>query len=121
MVTPDNTKILLFLICNILLGSCSRNTTSASQASATNGSSNGGGTPWKHYDNSSAYSSDNKSLYDLVSSQSDRPVIEDLFLDMRNGNPAFRLGVWELQGFSVDKASNPGVLEVMCRTILENG
>lgn len=33
---------------------------------------------------------------------------------------SLRLGCWDLEGCSFDKAHNPGVLEVICMTILEN-
>ncbi|KAK2726039.1 hypothetical protein QYM36_000483 [Artemia franciscana] len=32
----------------------------------------------------------------------------------------FRLGSWNLDGFCCDKISNPGVIDVVCRTILRN-
>jgi hypothetical protein len=61
-------------------------------------------------------------MYDIMSMKSwPRPIMEEVFLDMRKGNSAFRLATWNLQAFSPEKAENPGVREVVCRTILENG
>ncbi|XP_077982835.1 endonuclease/exonuclease/phosphatase family domain-containing protein 1-like [Glandiceps talaboti] len=51
-------------------------------------------------------------------------VIRDFvpeFTGIMNGLPVIRVGTWNLSRFSKDKASNCGVMEVVCRTILENG
>ncbi|XP_055013081.1 endonuclease/exonuclease/phosphatase family domain-containing protein 1 [Boleophthalmus pectinirostris] len=40
---------------------------------------------------------------------------------VREGKPVVRLATWSLQGCSNDKANNPGVREVVCMTLLENG
>lgn len=37
------------------------------------------------------------------------------------GRSVVRIGSWNLLSFTKWKARNPGVREVMCRTILENG
>ncbi|KAK3508405.1 hypothetical protein QTP70_028163 [Hemibagrus guttatus] len=37
----------------------------------------------------------------------------------RHGKPVVRLATWDLQRCSSDKANNPGVKEVVCRTLLE--
>lgn len=39
---------------------------------------------------------------------------------LRDGKPVVRLATWSLQDCSCDKANNPGVLEVVCMTLLEN-
>lgn len=39
---------------------------------------------------------------------------------LRDGKPVVRIATWSLQGCSCDKASNPGVKEVVCMTLLEN-
>ncbi|XP_056376458.1 endonuclease/exonuclease/phosphatase family domain-containing protein 1 isoform X1 [Hyla sarda] len=50
---------------------------------------------------------------------STRPAVE-VFGGVREGKPVLRLATWNLQNCSLDKASNPGVREVVCMTILEN-
>ncbi|KAG9463986.1 hypothetical protein GDO78_020692 [Eleutherodactylus coqui] len=50
---------------------------------------------------------------------STRPAVE-VFGGVREGRPVLRLATWNLQNCSLDKASNPGVREVVCMTILEN-
>lgn len=37
----------------------------------------------------------------------------------RHGKPLLRVATWDLQRCSSDKANNPGVKEVVCRTLLE--
>lgn len=58
-------------------------------------------------------------IFDLLSAYSHRPVVEDFYY-VRNGRKAFRMATWNLSGLSLEKAINPGFLEVCCRTILEN-
>ncbi|KAK9870562.1 hypothetical protein WA026_008122 [Henosepilachna vigintioctopunctata] len=60
-------------------------------------------------------------IYELLSVYSSRPIINEIFRHSRNGKPAFRVSSWNLQNFSLEKASNLGVKEVVCRTLLENG
>lgn len=48
-----------------------------------------------------------------------RPSVESPS-GLRDGKPVLRLGTWNLQGCSCDKANNPGVKEVVCMTLLEN-
>nr|XP_033786093.1 endonuclease/exonuclease/phosphatase family domain-containing protein 1 isoform X1 [Geotrypetes seraphini] len=43
------------------------------------------------------------------------------FPGVREGRPVLRVATWNLQRCSVDKANNPGVREVLCMTLLENG
>ncbi|XP_063308220.1 endonuclease/exonuclease/phosphatase family domain-containing protein 1 [Pelobates fuscus] len=50
---------------------------------------------------------------------STRPTVE-IFGGVREGKPVLRLASWNLQNCSLDKASNPGVREVVCMTLLEN-
>lgn len=39
---------------------------------------------------------------------------------IRNDHSTLRMASWNLDKFSLEKSSNPGVKEVICRTILEN-
>jgi len=55
-----------------------------------------------------------------LSAYSQRPVLEEYFHGLRNGKLALRIATWNLQNFTLEKAENPGVKEVICRTILEN-
>ncbi|XP_004607013.1 endonuclease/exonuclease/phosphatase family domain-containing protein 1 [Sorex araneus] len=50
---------------------------------------------------------------------STRPTVE-AFAGTRDGRPVLRAATWNLQGCSLEKASNPGVREVVCMTLLEN-
>uniref|UniRef100_A0A8C5MXF7 Endonuclease/exonuclease/phosphatase family domain-containing protein 1 n=1 Tax=Leptobrachium leishanense TaxID=445787 RepID=A0A8C5MXF7_9ANUR len=50
---------------------------------------------------------------------STRPTVE-IFGGVREGKPVLRVASWNLQNCSLDKASNPGVREVVCMTLLEN-
>lgn len=49
-----------------------------------------------------------------------RPVVDYPTFKCNNRN-AVRIASWNLQCFSEEKASNPGVRDVVCMTILENG
>ncbi|XP_035225695.1 endonuclease/exonuclease/phosphatase family domain-containing protein 1-like [Stegodyphus dumicola] len=62
-----------------------------------------------------------KDFYELVSSLVTRPPVSEVFNFNYIGRQVLRLASWNLQEFVVEKAKNPGVQEVMCRTILENG
>lgn len=59
-------------------------------------------------------------ILDLLSAYSHRPIIEEDFKYERNGVRCCRIASWNLHQLSVEKVSNPGVREVICRTILEN-
>ncbi|XP_072936370.1 endonuclease/exonuclease/phosphatase family domain-containing protein 1-like [Epargyreus clarus] len=59
-------------------------------------------------------------ILDLLSAYSHRPVVEELFMYERDGVTCCRLASWNLHQLSVEKITNPGVREVVCRTILEN-
>lgn len=59
-------------------------------------------------------------ILDLLSAYSHRPVVEEVFTYERDGVRCCRLASWNLHQLSIDKISNPGVREVICRTILEN-
>lgn len=61
-----------------------------------------------------------RDILDVLSACSPRPIVEDHFDGKRKGRPALRLASWNLGGLSPEKAENPGVKEVICRTILEN-
>ncbi|XP_072303444.1 endonuclease/exonuclease/phosphatase family domain-containing protein 1 [Eucyclogobius newberryi] len=52
---------------------------------------------------------------------SSRPKVEPPPPGTREGKPVVRLATWSLQACSTDKANNPGVREVVCMTLLENG
>jgi len=39
----------------------------------------------------------------------------------KDNRPVVRVASWNLQGFSSEKAENPGVKEVICMSVLENG
>lgn len=60
-------------------------------------------------------------IFELLSLRSERPVVRDVFIGKYQGQPAIRVASWNLQQLTREKISNPGVLEVVCRTILENG
>ncbi|KAK1172272.1 endonuclease/exonuclease/phosphatase family domain-containing protein 1-like [Acipenser oxyrinchus oxyrinchus] len=49
-----------------------------------------------------------------------RPNAE-AFSGLRDGKAVLRLATWNLQCCSSEKANNPGVREVVCMTLLENG
>ncbi|KAK4880532.1 hypothetical protein RN001_008678 [Aquatica leii] len=59
-------------------------------------------------------------IFELLSAYSYRPIPEEDFCYARNGEKALRIASWNLQNFTLDKAQNLGVREVICRTILEN-
>ncbi|XP_055691974.1 endonuclease/exonuclease/phosphatase family domain-containing protein 1-like [Lutzomyia longipalpis] len=59
-------------------------------------------------------------IYDLLGAYSHRPTVEGDFQFSRNGRRALRVASWNLDRMTKAKAENPGVLEVICRTILEN-
>lgn len=59
-------------------------------------------------------------IFELLGAYSHRPVVAEEFRYERNGNRAIRVASWNLDRLSMAKAENPGVLEVICRTILEN-
>ncbi|XP_075442735.1 endonuclease/exonuclease/phosphatase family domain-containing protein 1 isoform X2 [Ascaphus truei] len=50
---------------------------------------------------------------------STRPPVE-VFGGVREGKPVLRVATWNLQNCSLEKASNPGVREVVGMTLLEN-
>ncbi|CAG5048349.1 unnamed protein product [Parnassius apollo] len=59
-------------------------------------------------------------ILDLLAAYSHRPIVEELFTYERDGIRCCRLATWNLHQLSIDKITNPGVREVICRTILEN-
>lgn len=59
-------------------------------------------------------------IFELLSTYSPRPILDDTFNYQRQGESAVRIALWNLEKFSFEKASNLGVKEVICRTILEN-
>ncbi|XP_035828807.1 endonuclease/exonuclease/phosphatase family domain-containing protein 1 [Aplysia californica] len=50
----------------------------------------------------------------------ERPNVAPITLKHKN-RKVFRLASWNLERFSTEKAKNPGVKDVICMTILENG
>ena len=60
-------------------------------------------------------------VYDLLSLRSERPEIRGLFQNQHNGRSAIRIATWNLGKLTIDKIGNPGVMEVVCRTVLERG
>ncbi|XP_063877592.1 endonuclease/exonuclease/phosphatase family domain-containing protein 1-like isoform X2 [Scylla paramamosain] len=60
-------------------------------------------------------------IYELLSLRSERPVVKEVFTGNYQGQPAIRVATWNLQQLTKEKICNLGVLEVVCRTILENG
>lgn len=59
-------------------------------------------------------------VFELLSIYSPRPLFQKF--NFRSGDAlAVRIGSWNLSALSSEKASNLGVKEVICRTILENG
>ncbi|PSN31026.1 Endonuclease/exonuclease/phosphatase family domain-containing protein 1 [Blattella germanica] len=61
-----------------------------------------------------------KDIFELLSAYSQRPILEEDFHGVRNGKVAVRVATWNLQNFTLEKIENPGVKEIICRTILEN-
>ncbi|KAG8231904.1 hypothetical protein J437_LFUL011373 [Ladona fulva] len=60
-------------------------------------------------------------LFELLSLHSERPIVEEIDDIKSEGNGiVLRVASWNLDNFYLDKAENPGVREVICRTILEN-
>lgn len=59
-------------------------------------------------------------ILDLLSAYSHRPVVEEVFTYERNGAKCCRLASWNIHRLSIEKVMNPGVREVVCRTILEH-
>lgn len=62
-----------------------------------------------------------KDFYELVSSLVTRPPVDEVFRFRHLDRQVLRLGSWNLEEFVAQKARNPGVQEVICRTVLENG
>ncbi|CAD5110782.1 DgyrCDS148 [Dimorphilus gyrociliatus] len=53
--------------------------------------------------------------------ESKRPTITNYYTFENNNRPCIRIATWNLARLSTEKACNPGVLEVVCMTILEQG
>jgi competence ComEA-like helix-hairpin-helix protein len=70
--------------------------------------------------NLSASQVDLLSHFEPLKTKHVRPVYKS-FSFRRDNISAFRVGSWNLERFNSAKASNPGVLEVVCMTVLENG
>lgn len=64
---------------------------------------------------------DLKIIYDLMSVKTQRPVMESEFNFEHNGEPALRVATWNMEKLTKEKVNNPGVMEVITRTILEKG
>jgi len=65
--------------------------------------------------------SDLKIIYDLMSVKTPRPVLESEFNYEHNEMPALRVATWNMEKLTKEKINNPGVMEVITRTILEKG
>lgn len=61
-----------------------------------------------------------KGVYDLLSLKTKRPDPPKLFNYYYKSCPAYRVASWNMETMTLDKISNPGVMEVVTRTILEN-
>ncbi|CAK1549615.1 unnamed protein product [Leptosia nina] len=59
-------------------------------------------------------------ILDLLSAYSHRPVVREEFTYERDGVRCCRLASWHIHQLTIEKVINPGVREVVCRTILEN-
>jgi hypothetical protein len=60
-------------------------------------------------------------IFELMSLKSHRPVQDCQTVHYRNNRVAYRVASWNLENLTIEKVSNLGVLEVLTRTILENG
>ncbi|KAG1666218.1 Endonuclease/exonuclease/phosphatase family domain-containing protein 1 [Nymphon striatum] len=60
-------------------------------------------------------------IFILLSNRSKRSILTPYFDFIREKRPAVRIATWNLEKLTDEKASNPGTIEVICRTILENG
>uniref|UniRef100_A0A1B6CQC6 Endonuclease/exonuclease/phosphatase family domain-containing protein 1 n=3 Tax=Clastoptera arizonana TaxID=38151 RepID=A0A1B6CQC6_9HEMI len=59
-------------------------------------------------------------IFELLSSFSQRPIVEEVFDNAADGHQVLRLASWNLHSMNEEKSDNPGVREVICRTLLEN-
>jgi hypothetical protein len=64
---------------------------------------------------------DMRDIFELMSLKTLRPTRNSSFSNEYNSMAAYRVASWNLEKLTDDKISNPGVLEVVTRTILENG
>ena len=64
-----------------------------------------------------------ENLIDKLGPFSEKPTRPELDLPVFkcNNRNALKIASWNLERFSVEKAQNPGVRDVVCMTILENG
>lgn len=64
-----------------------------------------------------------ENLIDTLGPLSEKPTRPDVDFPVFkcNNRNALRIASWNLERFCVDKAQNPGVKDVVCMTILENG
>lgn len=60
-------------------------------------------------------------IFELLSTKTKRPKQSCDFNGVHNGLAAIRLATWNLEGLTQQKIGNSGVLEVITRTIVENG
>ncbi|KAL3282128.1 hypothetical protein HHI36_005325 [Cryptolaemus montrouzieri] len=91
----------------------------------TNGYSRMNGGPFKYSSTNGIMNgmpaSASADIFELLSIYSTRPIVNEIFKYSRNEKPAIRIASWNLDDFSIEKVSNFGVKEVVCRTLLENG
>lgn len=64
---------------------------------------------------------DMTSIFELMSVQSPRPFYSKNFEHSYTEQPAYRIATWNMEQLTAEKITNLGVLEVITRTILENG
>lgn len=69
----------------------------------------------------SSYVEDMTEIFELMSLKSRRPLQDCSFSLSQKNRPTYRVASWNLEKLSLEKISNLGVLEVITRTILENG
>ncbi|KAF7991882.1 hypothetical protein HCN44_010683 [Aphidius gifuensis] len=59
-------------------------------------------------------------IWELLSIASPRPQLDNDYITNLTNRKSIRIATWNLNNFNTDKAENHGVMEIICRTILEN-
>lgn len=72
-------------------------------------------------DDKDPHSTDDSIVYEVLAKHCSRPPVAERFSFIRHQQPAFRVATWNLDKFTLEKAQNLGVIEVICCTILETG
>ncbi|XP_013383782.1 endonuclease/exonuclease/phosphatase family domain-containing protein 1-like [Lingula anatina] len=60
-------------------------------------------------------------LFPALTEVTPRPRVEEPFDFQKDGRPVVRIGSWNVLSCCLNKIANPGVREVICMTVLENG